>query len=278
MKKVFRLLIAATIAALLILPVCASAAAPTPWSDKSMNIFVLEDFEELSGNAASTYCNTILESEYKNGGLLITSNSDWTGNVQYKTQKRHQMTSLKGIIGFGMYVKNTLSQPVGFVGHWYGCPAEGMDSEYADVSENKPFYAVSKDGAVTSCTTGANGMTIISNDENGDPIDGIPAGFEGYLLFTFDSLKGAWHNTDFSKIAVNPNATDLIGLRLGQIIPEDGKGLLIDNLFVYGTSEMEKNDIIKVNDPGSQTADVSVLCYAAAAVAGLGSLVIAKKK
>ena len=41
---------------------------------------------------------------------------------------------------------------------------------------------------------------------------------------------------------------------------------------------MEKNDIIKVNDPGSQTADVSVLCYAAAAVAGLGSLVIAKKK
>ena len=60
MKKVFRLLIAATIAALLILPVCASAAAPTPWSDKSMNIFVLEDFEGLSGNAASTYCNTIL--------------------------------------------------------------------------------------------------------------------------------------------------------------------------------------------------------------------------
>ena len=83
---------------------------------------------------------------------------------------------------------------------------------------------------------------------------------------------------ELSKIAVNPNATDLIGLRLGQIIPEDGKGLLIDNLFVYGTSEMEKNDIIKVNYPGSQTADVSVLCYAAAAVAGLGSLVIAKKK
>ena len=270
MKKTAKILIAMLAVLVMLVPALASAAEPTPWSDTSMKIFVLEDFDGMSGAASPSYCNTILDSSFVDGQLVISSNSGWTGNVQYDTgNNRNAMSSGAGAVGFGMYIKNTTSAPIGFVGHWYGYfEADRTETEYFDQLGGTVFYTVDMNGGVTERTSNGDGMVVLGDE------DGIPAGFEGYILFPFASLRGLWHGTEGSRI--DPSITNLIGLRIGEIAPEEGKGLIIDNIFVYGTSEMESNDILKVET--EDTADLSVIGYAAACISGLGALLVSKKK
>ena len=62
---------------------------------------------------------------------------------------------------------------------------------------------------------------------------------------------------------------------LGPVDGSNGGALIIDDVFAYGTSEMEGEPIL---DNTGNSADISVIAYAATAMVGLGALVIAKKR
>lgn len=142
------------------------------------------------------------------------------------------------------------------------------------------FKAGSEDAAVTMGFNGANGANhVLAVDKpvilcplSGEPqsintefssglnqgIIVVPAGFEGYIYIPFNAyIVNDGSNAAFD-VTANPPATPIYVLGLGA---PAGFG-----------------EIVAYSEGSNDTADLSVVAYAAAAVTGLGSLLFIRKR
>jgi len=264
--KISKIVIAMLAIVMISIPVFASAATlPTPWSDNTMKIFILDDYNGITPGAVSfAYTGGAnATAEYKNDQLWLTSCDNWAGNLQFGasgTAKKMAKIgeeypgAAEGVVGYGFYFKNTSAAAIGLRGHWYG------NGGFSCSTSDKPFYIVDMSGNVTEGAFDANGALMIDVNQ------------EGYLLVPFASLSDSWGAID-PATQIRPCDMDYISLYVGAVDGSNGGALIIDDVFAYGTSAME-GETVEVND----TADVSVIAYAVAAITGLGAIVVAKKR
>ena len=119
MKKFSKIIITLLAIVMVSIPVLASAAPlPTPWSDSTMKVFLIDDYNGLSGDVAFNYTGgQTATAEYKNDQLWLTSCSGWAGNLQFSaTGTSHKMTAIdaennvypaaaQGVVGYGFYTR-----------------------------------------------------------------------------------------------------------------------------------------------------------------------------
>lgn len=269
MQKTSKIIIAMLAIVMISIPVLASAAPlPTPWSDNTMKIFILDDFNGTTPGAISfVYTGGATASaEYKNDQLWITSCSGWAQNLQFGASGTwKKMTPVdaenniypgpaEGVVGYGFYYKNTSAAAVGIQGHWYG------NGGFSLSTAGTTFYYVDMEGNVSEGAFDANGALMVDVDS------------EGYILVPFASLSDAW-GAIIPGEKITPSAMDYFSMCISAVDGSNGGALIIDDVFAYGTSAME-GETLEVSD----TADVSVIAYAAMAITGLGALVVAKKR
>ncbi len=129
----------------------------------------------------------------------------------------------------------------------------------------------------------ADGVTIPEFSElpyRGYAIN-IPVGFDGWVFIPFTCMKIHCADAANGGSQINFDAVfdmpSFCGTAIGD--EETFAILEIDNLFLSSAElpeiEEEPSDD---DDEQESTADVSVLAYAAAAITGLGALVVAKKR
>jgi len=252
MNKISKIIIAILTVIMITVPVLACAA---PSAD--MKVFILEDFESASGDASlnwSSSSSVTTTAQYKNGAMNVTLfDADWVVVKYDRTADRKAPISNNGVEGFGMYIENNTSKIVCMHGVWIG-------AGYFINSNSAAYYTI-ENGNINSLTF------------NSDGILEIQPGFKGYILFPWTSFGsdlwgGATPATDISY-----NTTDSIAFYTSTIRPESGESFIVDNILLYGSAEME-GEVFEMEE----TADISVIAYAAMAITGLGALVISKRR
>ena len=135
MKKLVCLIMAAAMALCLLAVPAAAAVLPTPWTDDSLSIFVLDDFtgkdtgiidsstEKSAGNkwVQYTHSNPELSIQFINNSLRFYYQSAWVENIQLLTNDSasKEGANLDGTLGIGMYLENNTKNDVGMKGHMY---------------------------------------------------------------------------------------------------------------------------------------------------------------
>lgn len=255
MKKTLLFITTLVLAVSLFAVTAFAAPLPTPWSDETMKIFVMEDFDNKSGDVPLAWTSGGMNDlEYKNGKLVFNECFELTGNWIYLKMElvSNAPSSTVGALGYGYYIENNTDAPLGLTGYWIGNDNWSGDS-------GMTYYTV-VNGNVTEHTAGDYGLVELE------------VGFKGYLLFPFEGhTKGSWYQTDISDIAFS-TTTDYVCAHVSPFAADQGN-VIMDDFLLYGTSEME-GVTVEVTD----TADVSVIAYAAMAITGLGALVVSKKR
>lgn len=272
MKKFTILTVIALVLSMLCVTACADAL-PTPWSDETMKVFILEDFDSKDDGAAPLPWehNSDFTAKYEDGKAVITE-IFYLGGGGWGYAKLDQYSnapsSNTGVLGYGFYIENNTDANLSIAGYWIGC------DNFVGAG-NGTYYTV-VDGVVSELTTDEYGAITFE------------AGFKGYFLIPFAShSKGSWSQTPTSDAVFNA-ASDYIAISMSSFDAAQGS-VVIDDYLLYGTSEMEGVTVADLNEPSDEptddnndeqesTADVSVIAYAAAAITGLGALVVAKKR
>ena len=135
MKRLVCLMIAAAMALCALAVPAAAAELPTPWTDDSLTIWVVDDFtgddtalidlntEKSEGNKWVQYTNSNpeLSVQYVDNALRFYYQSAWTQNLQLLTNGSASLegANLDGAQGIGMYLENNTENVIGFKGHLY---------------------------------------------------------------------------------------------------------------------------------------------------------------
>ena len=122
MKKLVCLMLAAVLALCIAAVPAAAAELPTPWTDDSLTIWVIDDFtgedtgliglntEKSEGNKWVQYTNSSpeLSLQYVDNALRFYYQSAWTQNLQLLTNGSASLegANLDGLQGIGMYLEN----------------------------------------------------------------------------------------------------------------------------------------------------------------------------
>jgi len=191
-----------------------------------MNIFVLEDFEGLSGAPSLPWADrSNFSCEYTDGTLLVKENLMFEEGYGYAKLDlfRNAPSSVDGIAGYGFYIENNTNHEITTRGYWIGCDAfigyVGM-----------PYY-VMVDGVITEHYMG---------DANGEVY--VQPGFKGYLLFPWESMNlGLWYGSDPMEVTYD-TSKDWLSLAFTRWSADEGS-VVLDNFILYGTTEMEGNTI-----------------------------------
>ena len=290
--KRFALVLTAVAIVLSMLCVTAGAdALPTPWSDETMKVFVMEDFDGLSGDVEFVWAhNSDFDAHYENDQLVLDQifylgGGGW-GYSKVKLVS-NAPASATGVLGYGYYIENNTDADLAVAGYWIG------NDNFVGAA-NGTYYTV-VDGEVTQHTTDEYGAVIFAS------------GFKGYFLIPFASHNaGGWTGTPVTGVVFNAE-TDYVSISMSSFDAEQGN-VVLDDFMLYGTAEMEGEVIGGDDNTGDDntgddntgddntgddntgddntgddnesedTADVSVITYAAAAITGLGALVVAKKR
>ncbi|HJA68544.1 MAG TPA: hypothetical protein H9664_00790 [Firmicutes bacterium] len=303
MKKLVCLMLAAVLALCIAAVPAAAAELPTPWTDDSLTIWVIDDFtgedtgliglntEKSEGNKWVQYTNSSpeLSLQYVDNALRFYYQSAWTQNLQLLTNGSASLegANLDGLQGIGMYLENNTENVIGFKGHLYA--NEGFFENLAG-----SVYYVVQDGEATENTVSANAFIE------------VPAGFKGYVMFPLTSLGNSWANGAQATVEDAKNyQTDRVCLEFGEVGAADQTDsyLLIDDIFFYGEgvtdNTAEKGDIdLSAEQPGSEqpgneqpgtgddkddtseNGDSDILLFAGvpAAVLALGALAVNRRK
>lgn len=292
MKKLVCLIMAAAMALCLLAVPAAAAVLPTPWTDDSLSIFVLDDFtgkdtgiidsstEKSAGNKWVQYTNSnpYLSIQFINNSLRFYYQSAWVEDIQLLTNDSasKEGANLDGTLGIGMYLENNTKNDVGMKGHMYA-------GGFFESLISSDYYVIEDGEAVAGIVP-----------ETGNIV--IPAGFKGYVLFPFSSFGDLW---DSNSAATAEDAYDYMTDRVCLVMSEIGEPnqtesyLLIDDIFFYGkgitdnTAEKGNIDLSGEKEPGkddgnkddsSQSGDIDVLLFAGSAAVLTGFLAAAVKR
>jgi len=293
MRRTIKLLSVALVLALLCMPFFASAdVLPTPWSDTTMKVWMVNTYTKADAayNSGTGYLGgSTIVARYENNQFKISEHNTWSDLQPGANETTYtQLTDNTGVVGYGFYVKNEMSVDVGFRGHLYG------GSHYY-FGANTTYYQV-VNGVATEVTTDANGGTI------------LPSGFEGYILFPLSGFVDNWGAS--TPLASNQGSACF---HFSNIVAETGKDVIIDDVFFYGTADMQSNYQIDFSqyttepattetttepattetttEPAAtemvtvapteapvDTADMATIAYAFTAIIGCGALLTFKKK
>ncbi len=278
MKKLILFLTVLTLAVSAFMATACATELPTPWSDETMKIFILEDFDDKENGAAPMPWehNSDFTAEYADGKAVINE-VFFLGEGGWGYAKLDQYSnapaSNTGVLGYGFYLENNTDSDLAIAGYWIGC------DNFVGAG-NGTYYTV-VDGVVSELTTDEYGAITFAS------------GFKGYFLIPFASHNaGSWSGTATTDATFSV-ANDYIALSMSSFNADQGN-VVIDNYLLYGTSEMEGVSVDSLDTPSDEpsntpdddqddeqndTGDVSVIAYAAiAAVSGLGALAIKRRK
>ena len=303
MKKLVCLMLAAVLALCIAAVPAAAAELPTPWTDDSLTIWVIDDFtgedtglinqntEKTAGDKWVIWqqSDNDLSCEYKDNSLRFYYLSAWVQNLQLISNGTPSLegANLDGVLGIGYYLENNTENVIGFKGHLYN--GTGFFENLAG-----SVYYVVQDGEATENTVSANAFIE------------VPAGFKGYVMFPLTSLGNSWANGAQATVEDAKNyQTDRVCLEFSEVGAADQTDsyLLIDDIFFYGEgvtdNTAEKGDIdLSAEQPGSEqpgneqpgtgddkddtseNGDSDILLFAGvpAAVLALGALAVNRRK
>ena len=256
MKKLVCLMLAAVLALCIAAVPAAAAELPTPWTDDSLTVWVLDDFtgedteiiglntEKSEGNKWVQYAssNPDLSVQFIDNSLRFYYLSAGVENIQLLTNDSaaKEGANLDGVLGIGMYLENNTENAVSIIGHMYA----GGFFESLIIS---PYYIV-ENGQVTENMVPETGY-----------VD-IPVGFKGYVMFPLSYFGDVW---DGGSVATYEDAYDYMVDRVCLVLNALGEPdqtdsyLLIDDIFFYGEgvtdNTAEKGDIeLSARQPGSE--------------------------
>lgn len=306
MKKLVCLMLAAVLALCIAAVPAAAAELPTPWTDDTMSIWVIEDFsgpdsgiidgfEDLKDGGEKWVqwpaSDLYLECQYKNNAFYISYSGGWLGNLQILTNSTPSVEGANldaGLAGIGIYVENNTRQDFGIVGHMM------VNGKFFGGKPNEPYYIV-QNNEVTQGAIGGNGDCV------------LPVGFKGYVLFPVNSLRDMWGQEggltaadlatyDTSRACLYFSGVNDVEVR------QDGEDVILDDIFCYGTgitdntatkgsitlpnSESDQNQG-QTQDPNQGTqdkpdnggdVDLMLLAGVPAAVLVLGVLAVNRRK
>ena len=302
MKRLVCLMIAAAMALCALAIPAAAAELPTPWTDDSLTIWVLDDFtgedtelidlntEKSEGNKWVQYTSSSpeLSLQFIDNALRFYYSSAGVENIQLLTNDSadKEGANLDGVLGIGMYFENNTEKAIGMKGHMYA-------GGFFEILVASVYYVV-ENGEASEMTVPETG-----NIE-------IPVGFKGYMLFPFASLGDVW---DGNSAAEAEDAYDYMTDRVCLVVNEIGEPgqtdsyLLVDDIFFYGKgitdNTAQKGDIDltggaggeKPNpgegEPGTgeqdkpgESGDMDALFFAgvSAALLVLGALAVRRRK
>lgn len=252
MKKLLTLVMAVVL--MLSISVVASAADATE----------LYDFSALSGESKATETAGWWVPDAANDHTLsfadgkVSFGTDAAGRWSaFPSFDETAQTATKGAAGWGIYVKGAADGPQSVA-----LSFNGVDTKNYIMAVGEQYALVDMDGNVVNEDTvetpfGAQGGVV------------IPADFEGYVYIPFGMyfLNGGTDAFD----AAGGVATPIYALGVEVV------DLTIGEFFAW-SGELPQESADNNDDEQESTADVSVIAYAAAAIAGLGALVVAKKR
>lgn len=293
MKKIAPLALALILSCALFLtffPTTALATAQTPFSDSSLKVAVVENFDADSYDVYLGYPDGLADPlpaglSFAGGEFLIGQGE--RGAWATVGASALETFDASGAIGYGLYIKSTSETDINSN---FPLVSGGLSQNNGkhDIAANKEYVLVDKETktetVVTTTATTANPYSKIV----------IPAGFEGYLLipFTSSAIDAA---TTFSGIGWE-------GCWDSSAAGFDTGSIHIDNLFFYGsgvtaqdadlilgtvptpspepTAEPTGTTAVSPTDKGGNTgvADFSLLLYAVAALGAGGAFIAFKKK
>ena len=264
MKKFLALLCA--VAMLSVFAVSASALGTevvVPAKTGGIKVTVIDDFSSYSGEylaAGSTLY------KFENGKLLLDFEAG--GWAYGGPNAASPSAGLEGIADaynnaayIGLKVKNT-GEGVASIAFEKDGSGEGQWMTQLFVADGCKL--VSAANGVQDAT-----YTDISATYRGNAVD-IPAGFDGYLFIPFSSMRAFNDDT----VTGATNALCMIkDIHFAGTCNNTPTILEIDNLCLAADLTVDPN-----LDGGQDTADLSVIAYAAAAITGCGALVVARKR
>lgn len=202
-------------------------------------------FWTASGDPTATVSN----------GTITIKAGDWGA---YQAFTEEEVNALKSADGLGFYVA------AGEAGGIIGCGFNTAASVNCVLGVDKTAYLVDKDGKVTEA------KTYFYTNTNQGVID-IPANFAGYAYFPYDLFvvndgSGTPFDSSAETVATLIFSTGTTGnVTYGEIYAFNG---------AYTPGDSGEGD----KDPSGDEGDLSMIAYAAAAVAGLGAVTFIRKK
>jgi len=186
-----------------------------------MNVFILEDFEGLSGTPGMEWTHRgNFTAEYTDGKLVIKENlmfEDGYGYAKFDLV-RNSPATVDGITGFGLYMENNTTVEIVTRAYWVGCD---NFIGYVDM----PYYTL-VDGVLTEHYAGSENAEIY-----------LAPGFKGYLIFPWETMNlGQWYGSDPMEVTYSASR-DWVSIAISGWSSEDGN-VVIDDLLLYGSSEM----------------------------------------
>lgn len=174
-----------------------------------------------------------------------------------------QMNILKDADGLGFYIEAGAADAI-------ICCGFNSDTGVNHIlDKDKTVYLADKDGKVTSATT------FYLTDNNQSAIT-VPANFKGYLYFPYDNF--ITNDANAAPFDTSSQTVQTLIFSVGF-----GSDVSYGEIYAYSgeyTPETpgESGNEDDNKEPSREEGDLSVLAYAAAAVAGLGGVAFIRKK
>ncbi len=260
MKKSLIILAAAVLT--LILGTVSLAAPVTPNGIQAtalMDFTNLENGEKTMGDLGF-WSVDMSKTVTINNGLITVNAGDWGAFPSFGDDEKN---ILKSADGLGFYVA------AGEAGGGIGCGFNSDTTVNYVLAQDKTAYLVDKDGNVTEATT-------YFYADTGQGIIDIPANFAGYVYFPYESYiandgtKAAFDTASQTVATLIFSTSTTANITYGEIYAYSGE------YTPEAPGESGNEDDNK--EPSREEGDLSVLSYAAAAVAGLGGVTFIRKK
>ena len=144
-KKMKKALLLITVLAMLLCSFAVSASADETTFPTTMKLFVMENFDNLSGAVTPEWTNGgVLNIEGVDGAMVIKENQNigvgWTYGKTTKVSVAP--ASAAGVIGYGFYIENNTDDLLGTQAYWIG------NDNFVGLTAGLPYYTV-VDGVAT---------------------------------------------------------------------------------------------------------------------------------
>ncbi|MDD6205003.1 MAG: hypothetical protein PUC05_08440 [Firmicutes bacterium] len=246
----------------------------TPFDDSTLKIAVIESFDNTAAitgaylgipDGAVALDNETFTAAYGLDGGKFSIKDGAPGTAWAGILDRNLAGMNASAEGFGFYVKNDNDADVSMVFALLANEAGSLNATAYTIGSEKDYALIAIDGTKEVVTA-----PVQTNPYSGAVVHSsftIPAGFEGFVCVPFSATQVIW-GTDVMNANVQITGFGWMGTN---------SKLEFDNIFVYGANVTESNANL-ILDAIQDTADLSVIAYAVAAITGCGALVVARKR
>ena len=251
-----------------------AADLATPFDDSTLKIAVIESFDNTDAfggaylgipDGTIAIDNATFSAAYGFDGGKFVVKPGAAGTAWGGVLDRNLIGVNADAEGFGFYVKNNNESAVSFGFYLVANDSGSLNAPAYTVGSNQDYALISLDGT----------KEVVTAPEQTNPYSGavvhssftVPGGFTGFICLPFSSMQLSW-GSDMMNSNVQVTGFGWMGAT---------DNMEFDNIFVYGANVTENNANL-ILDAIQDTADLSVIAYALAAITGCGALVVARKR